>query len=182
LLSTSAPTVFSGPPISHSRHRHGHGRGKPSLAVSKTFRRRRGRSCCGKTRRTYTSSDPYWLQSVIREPLNQFAINLAAESVRAQIKGSGKLYCYFWFADYGCSPMARKRRVHCVGALYHVMCWRNQGGVEDPAVLSRGLGKLAEELARSPEPCGLVEMLCTNLRKSWRPKRSIKDSPDPKSV
>ena len=45
---------------------------------------------------------------------------------------------------------------------------------QDPAVLSRGLGKLAEELARNPELRGVVETLCNGLRKGRRPKRSIR--------
>jgi putative transposase len=45
---------------------------------------------------------------------------------------------------------------------------------QEPAVLSRGLGKLAEELARNPELAGLVETLCDGLRKGRHPKRSIR--------
>ncbi|MGH7824453.1 MAG: transposase [Candidatus Binatia bacterium] len=45
---------------------------------------------------------------------------------------------------------------------------------QDPAVLSRGLGKLAEELARNSELRGVVEILCNSLRKGRRPKRSIR--------
>lgn len=36
---------------------------------------------------------------------------------------------------------------------------------QEPAVLSRGLGKLAEELASSPELRGVVETLYDNLWK-----------------
>jgi REP element-mobilizing transposase RayT len=67
-----------------------------------------------------------------------------------------------------------------------VMAWvgRELGGMsntalakelrQEPAVLSRGLGKLAEELATNPELCGLMETLCDSLRKGRRPKRSIR--------
>jgi hypothetical protein len=42
---------------------------------------------------------------------------------------------------------------------------------QDPAVLSRGLGKLAEELASKPELRGVVETLYDSLRKERRPKK-----------
>jgi len=45
---------------------------------------------------------------------------------------------------------------------------------QEPAVLSRGLGRLTEELARDPELRGLVETLCDTLRTGRRPKRSIR--------
>jgi hypothetical protein len=45
---------------------------------------------------------------------------------------------------------------------------------QEPAVLSRGLRKLVEELARNPQLRALVETLCTGLRKGRRPKRSIR--------
>jgi len=45
---------------------------------------------------------------------------------------------------------------------------------QEPAVLSRVLGKLAEELASNPELRGVVETLCDNLRKGRRLKRSIR--------
>jgi putative transposase len=43
---------------------------------------------------------------------------------------------------------------------------------QESAVLSRGLGKLAEELARKPELRGVVETLRDSLRKGRRQKRS----------
>ena len=43
---------------------------------------------------------------------------------------------------------------------------------QESAVLSRGLGKLAEELARKPELRGIVETLRDSLRKGRRQKRS----------
>jgi len=45
---------------------------------------------------------------------------------------------------------------------------------QEPAVLSRGLGKLAEELANKPELRSVVELLCDSLRKGRRLKRSIR--------
>ena len=70
--------------------------------------------------------------------------------------------------------MARKPRVHFAGAVYHVMCRSNQGQSifkepakeldKDPAVLSRGLGKLAEELVSKPELRGVVETLYKHMR------------------
>jgi REP element-mobilizing transposase RayT len=45
---------------------------------------------------------------------------------------------------------------------------------QEPAVLSRGLGKLAEELASNPQLRALVVRLCNGLRKGRRPKRSIR--------
>jgi len=42
---------------------------------------------------------------------------------------------------------------------------------QDPAVVSRGLGKLAEELTSKPELRGVVETLYDSLRKGRRPKR-----------
>ena len=65
-----------------------------------------------------------------------------------------------------------------------VMAWvgRELGGLtnqelakelhQEPAVLSRGLGKLAEELVRDAALHRLVETLCATLRKGRRPKRS----------
>jgi putative transposase len=67
-----------------------------------------------------------------------------------------------------------------------VMAWvgRELGGLtgqelakelhQDPAVVSRGLGKLAEELTSKPELRGVVETLYDSLRKGRRPKRSIR--------
>jgi len=45
---------------------------------------------------------------------------------------------------------------------------------QEPSVLSRGLGKLAEELASNPELRGVVETLCDSLRKGRPRKRSIR--------
>jgi len=45
---------------------------------------------------------------------------------------------------------------------------------QEPAVLSRGLGKLVEELASNPQLRTLVVTLCNGLRKGRRPKRSIR--------
>jgi len=45
---------------------------------------------------------------------------------------------------------------------------------QESAVLSRGLGKLAEELAGKPELRGIVERLYASLRKGRRPKRPIR--------
>ena len=45
---------------------------------------------------------------------------------------------------------------------------------QEPAVLSRGLGKLADELASKPELRRIVETLCNSLRKGRRIKRSIR--------
>lgn len=43
---------------------------------------------------------------------------------------------------------------------------------QDPAVLSRGLGKLADELGKNQELRRVVEKLCNVLREGRRPKRS----------
>ncbi len=51
---------------------------------------------------------------------------------------------------------------------------RLQELVQDPAALSRGLGKLADELDKDPELRRVVEELCDTLRKGRRPKRSIR--------
>jgi hypothetical protein len=69
--------------------------------------------------------------------------------------------------------MARKPREICRGA-YHVMCRGNQGQSifkelakelgQDPAVLSSGLGKLAEALASKPKLYGVVEPLDKHMR------------------
>ena len=67
-----------------------------------------------------------------------------------------------------------------------VMAWvgRELGGLtnrelakelhEDTAVLGRGLGRLAEELAINPALRRIVERLCASLRKGRRPIRSIR--------
>jgi hypothetical protein len=52
---------------------------------------------------------------------------------------------------------------------------------QDPAVLSRGLGKLAEELASKSELRGVVETLYDSLRKGRGAKRSIRFCLTPKS-
>jgi hypothetical protein len=41
--------------------------------------------------------------------------------------GQANLFAILQLANYGPVSMARKRRVHFVGALYHVMCRGNQG-------------------------------------------------------
>ena len=51
---------------------------------------------------------------------------------------------------------------------------RLQELVQDPAALSRRLGKLADELAKDPELRRVVERFCDTLRKGRRPKRSIR--------
>ena len=45
---------------------------------------------------------------------------------------------------------------------------------QDPAALSRGLGKLADELAKDAKLRRLVQMLCDGLRKGKRVKKSIR--------
>ncbi len=72
-----------------------------------------------------------------------------------EYQGQANLIAIFQFGNYSCTVMARKPRVHFAAALYHVMCRGNQRQPifkelakelhQDPAVLSRGLGKLAEE-------------------------------------
>ena len=47
---------------------------------------------------------------------------------------------------------------------------------QDPAVLSRGLGKLADELGRDRELQRVVEKLCDALREGRRSKRSIRSA------
>ena len=84
------------------------------------------------------------------------------------------------------SAVLHRGRAREIVRVRRVMAWvgRELGGFtnqtlakelqQEPAVLSRGLGKLAEELASKPELCGVVETLCDNLRKGRRPKRSIR--------
>jgi len=82
----------------------------------------------------------------------------------------------------GVAPWPRER--DRAGEARHGLGARELGGLtgqelakelhQDPAVLSRGLGKLAEELARKPELRGVVETLYDSLRKGRRPKRSIR--------
>jgi len=67
-----------------------------------------------------------------------------------------------------------------------VMAWvgREVGGLtnqemakelaQDPAALSRGLGKLADELAKEAKLRSFVQMLCDGLRKGKRVKKSIR--------
>ena len=45
---------------------------------------------------------------------------------------------------------------------------------QDPAALSRGLGKLADELAKDAKLRSVVQMLCDGLRKGKRVKKSIR--------
>ena len=71
--------------------------------------------------------------------------------------------------------VARIRRVMAwVGR--EVSGWTNQEMArelrQDPAVLSRGLGKLAEELGKDQEFQRVTQNLCESLRKGRRPKRS----------
>ncbi len=70
--------------------------------------------------------------------------------------------------------MARKPRVHFAGALYHVMCRGNQG--HDPAALSRGLGKLADELGKNRELQRVTENIRHTVRSGKRAKRSIRSA------
>ena len=70
--------------------------------------------------------------------------------------------------------MARKPRVHFAGELYHVMCSGNQG--QDPAALSRGLGKLADELGRDGELQRVTENIRDTLRSGKRAKKSIRSA------
>jgi len=50
--------------------------------------------------------------------------------------------------------------------------------VQDPAALSRGLGKLADELAKDAKLRSVVQMLCDGLRKGKRIKSQL-GMPDP---
>ena len=84
------------------------------------------------------------------------------------------------------SAVLHRGRAREIVRVRRVMAWvgRELGGFtnqtlakelqQEPAVLSRGLGKLAEELASKPELCGVVETLCDNLRKGRRLKRSLR--------
>ena len=51
-----------------------------------------------------------------------------------------------------------------------------EGLGQDPAVLSRGLGKLGDELGKDRELQRVVGKLCNGLRKGRRPKRSIRSA------
>ena len=87
--------------------------------------------------------------------------------------------------------MVREPRVHFAGALYHVLSRGNQNKSifkelvkdlhQDPAVLSRGSGKLPEELSSKPELSCVVETLYDNLRKRRRPQRIEEVCPTTKS-
>ena len=50
---TSAPITFSGRPIYRSRIRPGRAPRKPSIIVSKAYRRKHANECCGKMRRSF---------------------------------------------------------------------------------------------------------------------------------
>ncbi len=90
--------------------------------------------------------------------------------------------------QFGIAPAAviHRGRGRENARLKRVMAWvgREVGGFsnqemakelgQDPAVLSRGLGKLADELARERDLRTGVEQLCNLLRKGKRPKRSIR--------
>lgn len=90
--------------------------------------------------------------------------------------------------QFGLPPAAvlHRGRARGIVRIRRVMAWlgRELGGLtnhalakelqQESAVLSRGLGKLAEELASKPELRGVVETLCDSLRKGRRPKRSIR--------
>jgi len=84
------------------------------------------------------------------------------------------------------AALLHRGRAREVVRVRRVMAWlgREVGGLtnralakelqQEPAVLSRGLGKLAEKLANIQELRGVVETLCDNLRKGRRPKKSIR--------
>jgi REP element-mobilizing transposase RayT len=84
------------------------------------------------------------------------------------------------------SAVLHRGRAREIVRVRRVMAWvgRELGGFtnqtlakelqQEPAILSRGLGKLAEELASEPELRGVVETLCDNLSKGRRLKRSIR--------
>jgi REP element-mobilizing transposase RayT len=86
--------------------------------------------------------------------------------------------------DLPVAAVLHRGRARGIVRVRRVMAWvgRELGGLtnqelakelhQDPAVLSRGLGKLAEELVRDPKLYGLVKTLCDSLRKGRRPKRS----------
>ena len=90
--------------------------------------------------------------------------------------------------QFGLPPAAvlHRGRGREIVRIRRVMAWlgRELGGLtsqelakelhQDPAVLSRGLGKLTEELASKPELRGAVETLYEILRKGRRRKRSIR--------
>jgi putative transposase len=82
------------------------------------------------------------------------------------------------------SAVLHRGRAREIVRVRRVMAWvgRELGGFtnqvlakrlqQEPAVLSRGLGKLADELASKPELRRAVETLCNSLRKGRRIKRS----------
>ena len=72
-----------------------------------------------------------------------------------------------------CCTVAVKERLgrEFGGLTIHVLAKELQ---QEPAVLSRGLGKLTEKLESKPELRGVVETLCDSLRKGRGPKRSIR--------
>jgi hypothetical protein len=82
-----------------------------------------------------------------------------------------------WLPCYG-----RKPKIHFTEALYHVMSGHWQSIFkelakelhQDPAVLRRDLGKLAEEFSEQTVSRGVVEMLYHSWRKPRQPKRSIR--------
>ena len=88
--------------------------------------------------------------------------------------------------DLASAAVLHRGRAREIVRVRRVMAWvgRELGGLtsqelakelhQDPEVLSRGLGKLTEELARNAELRGVVEKLCDSSRKGRRPKRSIR--------
>lgn len=84
------------------------------------------------------------------------------------------------------SAVLHRGRARDIVRVRRVMAWvgRELGGFsnpalakelqQDPAVLSRGLGKLAEQLASEPELRKIVDRLCNSLRKGRRPRRLIR--------
>jgi len=84
------------------------------------------------------------------------------------------------------AAVVHRGRARGIVRVRRVMAWvgRELGGMtnrelarelhQEPAVLSRGLGKLTEELGRDRELRGVVETLCDSLRMGRRPKRSIR--------
>jgi REP element-mobilizing transposase RayT len=84
------------------------------------------------------------------------------------------------------SVVLHRGRAREIVRVRRVMAWlgRELGGFtnqalakelrQEPAVLSRGLGKLAAELASIPDLCRVVETLSNSLKKGHRVKRSIR--------
>ena len=89
---------------------------------------------------------------------------------------------------YGLPPsvVLRRGRGRENARIKRVMAWvgREVGGLtnqemgvelaQDPAALSRGLGKLADELAKDAKLRSVVQTLCDGLRKGKRVKKSIR--------